>query len=61
MIVLLNAGRSPKQVSLPLDAAWGENRTFKDVWSGEEFTARGHRLEDVEAPAREGRALSLTP
>ncbi len=59
MIVLLNAGRAYKQVSLQLDRAWGENLTFKDVWSGEEFHAVGGALSGVSLPARQGRVLSL--
>ncbi len=58
MLVLLNAGRSPKQVSLPSDPAWGENPVFKDVWSGDEFRAAGGLLNDVPLPARQGRVLS---
>ncbi len=58
MIVLLNAGRAPKQVALQLDAAWGQDVAFKDVWSGEGFRARGSVLSGIGIPPREGRVLS---
>ncbi|MDH7490023.1 MAG: glycoside hydrolase family 13 protein [Anaerolineae bacterium] len=58
MIVLLNAGRAPKQVALQLDATWGQDLAFKDVWSGEGFRASGSVLSGIRIPPREGRVLS---
>jgi len=59
MIVILNASRSPRQVALQLDAAWGQNLTFRDVWSGEEFRASGSLLGGVPVPPRQGRVLAI--
>ncbi|MGB9593242.1 MAG: glycoside hydrolase family 13 protein [Anaerolineae bacterium] len=58
MIVLLNAGRAPKQVALQLDAAWGQDVAFTDEWSGEGFRAAGGMLAGIRIPPREGRVLS---
>ena len=59
MIVILNASRSPRQVALQLDAAWGQNLTLRDVWSGEEFRASGFLLGGVPVPPRQGRVLAI--
>jgi len=57
-IVILNASRSSKKVSIPLPQDMQGPAAFKDVWSREDFRIEANVLGTIHLPAREGRVLA---
>lgn len=59
LIVVLNSGRQPGTVDLPMAGYLDDSTALEDVWNGASFTVSGGQISGVPAPARDGIVLSV--
>ncbi len=57
LIVVLNAARADRQVSIPIPTSGAPASRYEDPWSGEAFAVEANALRGVRVPSREGRVF----